>query len=120
MARKFYYDADGEKLGPVTGQELIYLRAEGEISDNTWVRPEDSQTWRPYAATDLREERKKQSGAGGLWRQLFRNLSPTTKIVMGLVAFTMLMLVGMAFYYLWPILLFVIALYILNRALKSK
>ena len=31
MARKFYYDHDGEKLGPVSGQELLHLRAQGEI-----------------------------------------------------------------------------------------
>ena len=38
MARKFIYDNGEEKLGPVTGRELLRLRAEGEIEDNTWVR----------------------------------------------------------------------------------
>lgn len=119
MARKFYYDADGEKLGPVTGQELLYLRAEGQIDDKTWVRAEDSQTWRPYAATDLREERKKEAGAG-LWRQLFRNISPATMVVLGLVLFSLLVLAVVAFVYLWPFLLFLFVLLLVVRMLNAK
>ena len=101
MARKFYYDADGEKLGPVTGQELLYLRAEGKIDNNTWVRAEDSQTWRPFSSVNLKEEREKAASAG-IWRQLFRNVSPGIMLVTGLVFFTLLVLVLVAAVHLWP------------------
>ena len=31
MARKFYYDNGSEKIGPVTGNELVRLRAAGQL-----------------------------------------------------------------------------------------
>lgn len=119
MARKFYYDADGEKLGPVTGQELLYLRAEGRIDDKTWVRAEDSQTWRPFASVDLREERRKESSAG-IWRQLFRNISPATMLVTGLVIFTLIVLMVTVAVFMWPFLLFLVAFFFVLRLMKMK
>lgn len=103
MARKFYYDADGEKLGPVTGQELLYLRAEGRINDATWVRAEDSQTWRPFSSVNLNEERRKEA-ATGPWRRMMRN-SPRTMLLLGLILLSLLVFVAVIFIYAWPLIL---------------
>ncbi len=56
MARKFYYDDGNEKHGPVSGDELVELRAQGVITNDTWVRREDNGTWRPLGTVDLSEE----------------------------------------------------------------
>lgn len=56
MARKFYYDDGKEKHGPVSGDELVQLRAQGVITNETWVRREDNGTWRPLGTVDLSEE----------------------------------------------------------------
>lgn len=56
MARKFYYDDGNEKHGPVSGDELVELRNQGVITNETWVRREDNGTWRPLGTVDLSEE----------------------------------------------------------------
>lgn len=119
MSRKFYYDVNGEKLGPVTGRELLYLRAEGKIDDRTWVRAEDSQTWRPYASVNLREERKKEAAAGPL-RSILRNMSPAILLVSGLVLFSLLVLAVVTAVYAWPLILCGLALLMVIRMMKIK
>ena len=119
MSRKFYYDIDGEKHGPVTGQELLYLRAGGKIDGKTWVRAENSQTWRPFDSVDLREERKKQASSG-IWRQLFRNISPGTLAIMGMVLVILVVLLVVAVSFLWPLLLVLLALALVSRLMKMK
>lgn len=119
MARKFYYDAGGEKLGPVTGQELLYLRAEGKIDNNTWVRAEGSQTWRPFSSVNLKEEREKAATAG-IWRRLFRNVSPGILLVTGLVLFSMLVLAVVAVVYAWPLILCGLALLLFIILMNTK
>lgn len=56
MARKFYYDTGEEKIGPVSGEDLLRLRASGDISNDTWVRRADSSTWRPLHSVNLHKE----------------------------------------------------------------
>ena len=56
MSRKFYYDTGTEKVGPVSGADLVRLRASGTITDQTWVRRADNNTWRPLSTVNLREE----------------------------------------------------------------
>lgn len=121
MARKFIYDTGEEKLGPVTGRELLRLRAEGEIDDNTWVRPADSQTWRPLRHTNLREEKEKESKRGiwsGLWQVLFRRMSFKTMLVLGLVAFVLLAMLVAAGIYLWPLFLVLLMIWLLGRLIQ--
>ena len=121
MARKFIYDTGEEKLGPVTGRELLRLRAEGEIDDNTWVRPANSRTWRPLRHTDLREEKDKESkrGAwGGLWRVLFRHMSFKTMLVLGLVAIVLLIMLVAVGIYLWPLFLVLLMIWLLGRLIQ--
>lgn len=119
MARKFYYDVDGEKLGPVSGQELLYLRAEGRIGAKTWVRAENSQTWRPFDSLDLSEERRK-AATTGLWRHLFRNISPSIMLIMGLVLLVFMVLLVVALQFLWPILLVVAAIVLAYRIIRKR
>lgn len=119
MARKFYYDHDGEKLGPVSGQELLHLRAQGEIDGNTWVRPEDSQTWRPLAHTDLREESEKRKNRGPLL-QMLSGLSPLTLLLMVLVIVILGGLFVAMLVYGWPLLLLLIAFIMFARIIQSK
>ena len=61
MARKFFYDTGEQKVGPVTGDRLVQLRAAGEIDDSTWVRRADSSTWRPLGSVNLREEEEREA-----------------------------------------------------------
>lgn len=119
MARKFYYDADGEKLGPVTGQELLYLRAEGRIGDNTWVRAEDSQTWRPFSAVNLNEERR-QEAAAGPWCRMLRAASPRTLLLGGLVMVSLLVFVAIAVVFAWPLILCGLAFLMVMALMKMK
>ncbi len=119
MSRKFYYDIDGEKHGPVTGQELLYLRAGGKIDGKTWVRAENSQTWRPFDSVDLSAERKQQASAGIL-SQLFRNIPLGTKIAIGLVLLIILVLLVIAIKFLWPILLVILAIAMFSHIIKMK
>ena len=119
MARKFYYYHDGEKLSPVTGQELLSLRAQGEIDGNTWVRPEESQTWRPLAHTDLREETEKKKNRGPLL-QMLSGLSPLTLLLMGLVITILVGLFVAMLVYGWPLLLLLILFVMCARIIQSK
>ena len=114
MARKFFYDTGEEKVGPVTGAQLVRLRALGEISDDTWVRRADSSTWRPLAATDLRKEEAAEAHPS-LWRLLFRTLSWRT-ILSGIAALIIFVtLISGLLYVAWPVFLFIAALCLLSR-----
>ncbi|MBQ9096439.1 MAG: DUF4339 domain-containing protein [Akkermansia sp.] len=119
MARKFYYDADGEKLGPVSGQELLYLRAEGRINDATWVRAEDSQTWRPFSSVNLNEERRKEAEAGP-WRRMLSSASPRTLLLLGLILLSLLVFVAVIFIYAWPLILCGLAFLMVMGLMKMK
>lgn len=121
MARKFIYDNGEEKLGPVTGRELLRLRAEGEIDDNTWVRPEESRTWRPLRHTDLREEKKKEASSGligSLWRMLVSHMSFKMMLVLGLVVVVLLAMLVVAGVYLWPLFLVLFMIWLLGRLIQ--
>lgn len=121
MARKFIYDNGEEKLGPVTGRELLRLRAEGEIDDNTWVRPEESRTWRPLRHTNLREEKEKEAKRGlwgGLWSVLFRSMSFKMMLVLGLVVVVLLAMLVVAGVYLWPLFLVLFMIWLLGRLIQ--
>ena len=121
MARKFIYDNGEEKLGPVTGRELLRLRAEGEIDDNTWVRPEESRTWRPLRHTDLREEKKKEASSGmigSLWRMLVGHMSFKMMLVLGLVVVVLLAMLVVAGVYLWPLFLVLFMIWLLGRLIQ--
>ena len=117
MARKFIYDNGEEKLGPVTGAELLRLRAEGEIDDNTWVRREDSATWRPLRNTDLREEREKEASRS-LWSLLFRHLSPGLKVAIFLFLLIIVVMLLTVAAYLWPVLLCLLLVWMLYRIIS--
>lgn len=97
MARKFYYDDGSEKHGPVSGDELVRLRAEGTISDETWVRREDNGTWRPLGTVDLHDEEEEARNpsllgvlrrSGLLWPAVLFVLGAAAVIIlaMGLIA----------------------------------
>lgn len=121
MARKFIYDNGEEKLGPVTGRELLRLRAEGEIDDNTWVRPAESRTWRPLRHTDLREEKKKEASSGmigSLWRMLVSHMSFKMMLVLGLVVVVLLAMLVVAGVYLWPLFLVLFMIWLLGRLIQ--
>lgn len=121
MARKFIYDNGEEKLGPVTGLELLRLRSEGEIDDNTWVRPVDSRTWRPLRHTNLRDEKEKEAKRGlwsGLWQVLFRRMSFKMMLVLGLVVVVLLAMLVVVGVYLWPLFLILFMIWLLSRLIQ--
>lgn len=117
MARKFIYDNGEEKLGPVTGLELLRLRSEGEIDDNTWVRPADSRTWRPLRHTNLRDEKEKEAKRG-LWQVLFRRMSFKMMLVLGLVVVVLLAMLVVVGVYLWPLFLILFMIWLLSRLIQ--
>ena len=118
MARKYYYDTGEQKIGPVTGNKLVQLRAAGEIDDNTWVRRADSSTWRPLSGINLREEEAEEANPS-LWRLLLRALSwQTILLLIALVIIFVTLLAGVIAF-AWPLLLVLLLLWFLNRASKS-
>lgn len=118
MARRFYYNVDGEKYGPVTGQRLLTLRAEGRISNDTWVRAENSQTWRPFVNVNLREERKKVSSRSLLFR-LLQGSSLRVWICLAVLLFAFLLFLIFLLKYAWPLLFMLIVMYAISQYIKS-
>ncbi|MDO5473215.1 MAG: DUF4339 domain-containing protein [Akkermansia sp.] len=117
MARKYYYDTGEEKIGPVTGNELVQLRAAGQIDNSTWVRREDSSTWRPLGSTDLREEEQEEANPS-LWKLLTRNLSTGNIILLISVVVVLVLLVLGVLSVAWPFVLVAVAVWILARAVR--
>lgn len=117
MARKFYYDTGTEKIGPVTGAELVRLRATGEISNETWVRRADNNTWRPLHTVNLREEEEEERNPG-LFTILKRSglLGPVLIILLGLVLFIVVAIGAIQLF--WPVLLVLFIFWLLAKALK--
>ena len=83
------------------------------------MRPEDSQTWRPLAHTDLREESEKRKNRGPLL-QMLSGLSPLTLLLMVLVIVILGGLFVAMLVYGWPLLLLLIAFIMFARIIQSK
>lgn len=117
MTRRYYYDSGKSKVGPVTGAELLQLRADGEIDGDTWVRRADSSTWRPLAQTDLRQEEEEESNPS-FWA-LLRRFVPLPYLIS--FALLLLLVLALAIGLLsvaWPLLLVLLFIWLLFRALK--
>lgn len=117
MARKFYYDTGTEKVGPVTGSDLVRLRASGEITDETWVRRADKNTWRPLHTVNLSEEEEEERNPG-LFTVLKRSglLVPALMMLAGLVIFLVLAVGAIQLF--WPVLLVIFVVWVFSKALK--
>lgn len=117
MARKFYYDTGTEKIGPVSGTELVRLRAAGEINDDTWVRRADNNTWRPLHSVNLTEEEEEERNPG-FFTLLRRSglLGPVLLILLGLVFFIVIAVGAIQLF--WPVLLVLFIFWLLGKALK--
>ena len=118
MARKFYYDTGDEKVGPVTGNDLVQLRARGEISNDTWVRRADSSTWRPLSSVNLREEEQEEANPT-LWKLLTRSLSWQTLLLLLALAIIFIALAIGVITFAWPLLLVLFVIWLLNFISKS-
>lgn len=114
MARKFYYDTGEQKVGPVTGNRLVQLRAAGEIADDTWVRRADSSTWRPLSSVDLREEEEQEANPS-LWRLLRRSFSWQSLLLLLAILIIFITLAVGFISLAWPFLLVLLVLWLLNR-----
>lgn len=116
MAKKFYYDNGSEKVGPITGEALLHLREQGELSADTWVRRADSETWRPLSSVDLTEEEEEERNPSML-RLLKRSGLLIPLVVMFVVFIVMALLLALllagAVVYLWPVLLVLLGLWLL-------
>lgn len=118
MARKFFYDNGEQKVGPVTGNRLVQLRAAGEIDDNTWVRRADSATWRPLHSVNLREEEEQEANPS-LWHLLTRSMSWQSLLLL-LAVVIIFIAIGIGLLaFAWPIVLVLLFLWLLNRMSKS-
>ncbi len=117
MARKFYYDTGSEKVGPVTGADLVRLRASGEISNETWVRRADSSTWRPLHTVNLSEEEEEERNPG-FFTILRRSglLGPVLIFILMLVGIIILMVGALQLF--WPVLLVLFIFWLLGKALR--
>lgn len=117
MERQFFYDTGAEKVGPVSGTDLVRLRASGEISDETWVRRADSSTWRPLHTVNLSEEEEEERNPG-LFTILKRSgmLGPLLLVVLGLVIFIIVTIGAIRVF--WPVLLVLFIIWLFSKALK--
>lgn len=117
MPRRYYYDTGTEKIGPVSGEELLRLRAEGTLSDDTWVRREDNGTWRPLRTVDLRREEEAAANPS-LWSLLLRSglLGPLVLLALGAVVF--LLLAAGVVRVFWPLLLVIFIVWLFGKALR--
>ena len=117
MARQFYYDTGEEKVGPVSGEDLVRLRASGDISDETWVRRADSSTWRPLHTVNLHEEEEEVRNPG-LFTILKNSgmLGPLLIILLGLVLFIVITIGAIKLF--WPVLLVLFVIWLFSKALK--
>ena len=117
MARQFYYDTGSEKIGPVSGTDLVRLRASGEINDDTWVRRADNNTWRPLHTVNLSEEEEEERNPG-FFTLLRRSglLGPVLIILLGLVFFIVIAIGAIQLF--WPVLLVLFIFWLLAKALK--
>ena len=117
MARKFYYDTGTEKVGPVSGADLVRLRASGEISNETRVRRADKNTWRPLHTVNLAEEEEEERNPG-LFTILKRSglLGPVLIVLLGLVLFIVIAIGAIKVF--WPVLLLLFIFWLLAKALK--
>lgn len=115
---KYYYDTGESKVGPVTGNELVRLRAAGEIAPDTWVRRADSQTWRPLSQTDLREEEEQEANPS-LWRFFLRHVSLGNIILLAALLIVALAFIIGIISYAYPVVIGIIILLLLVRLLRS-
>jgi hypothetical protein len=117
MARQFYYDTGSEKIGPVSGTELVRLRSTGEINDDTWVRRADNNTWRPLHTVNLREEEEEERNPG-FFTLLRRSglLGPVLILLLGLVIFIVIAIGAIQLF--WPVLLVLFIFWLLGKALR--
>ena len=118
MARQFYYDTGKEKIGPVTGYDLLRLRTEGSIEDSTWVRRADSLTWRHFSEVDLRKEEEEEANPS-LWRLLMRHTSWRGVLLFVAVVTVLLALFIGLISVAGPLLLVLLILWILRRLIKG-
>lgn len=118
MARQFYYDTGSEKIGPVSGADLVRLRATGEINDETWVRRADNNTWRPLHTVNLSQEEEEERNPG-LFTILKRSglLGPLLIFLLGLVLFIVFAVGAIKLF--WPVLLVIFFIWLLNKALNG-
>ena len=114
MARKYFYDNGEEKIGPVSGNQLVRLRAAGEISDDTWVRRADSGTWRPLSSVNLREEEQEEANPS-LWKLLLRSFSWQTLLMLFALAIIFVAVAAGLIAFAWPLLLVLLIIWALNR-----
>ncbi len=117
MARKYYYDTGEEKVGPVDGEELLRLRSTGQLAADTWVRAENSSTWRPLSSVDLREE-EEEAANPSIWKQLLRHVPLPTLILWGAVMVVILALLVFFISAFWPLLLAVALVLLLMASVR--
>ncbi len=120
MAQQFYYDSGTEKIGPISGVDLVQLSHEGRITPDTWVRRAESSTWRRLADIDLTKEKEKEQKRS-FWRAIWQQLTPAHIVgILCLLLFLggVLTLGVMALKVLWPILLVLLVFWWLSRVLK--
>ena len=92
-------------------------KATGEITDETWVRRADNNTWRPLHTVNLSAEEEEERNPG-LFTILKRSglLGPVLVILLGLVLFIVVAIGAIKVF--WPVLLMLFIFWLLSKALK--
>ncbi len=115
MSRKFYYDTGEEKGGPVSGFDLLKLRHQGVINDNTWVKEGKSSTWHKLTAVNLSKE-EKEAANPSFFHILTHHLSLSTIILFVAVLAVLLVLFVGIFWVAWPFFLLAPVLWLIARS----
>lgn len=119
MAKKYYYDNGSEKIGPITGEELLQLREQGAIPADTWVRRDGSETWRPLNSVDLKEEEEELRNPSMLKVLTKSGMLVPLLILLAALAVIIVLLIG-AIEFFWPVLLVLFIVWLLSKALKEQ
>lgn len=118
MAKKYYYDNGTEKIGPITGEELLQLREQGAIPADTWVRRADSETWRPLNSVDLTAEEEELRNPSMLKVLTRSGMLVPLLILLAALAVIIFLVIG-AVQFFWPVLLVIFIVWLLSKALKD-
>lgn len=94
---RYYYDDGSARKGPVSYRELVQLSDEGVLSSDSWIRKENSPTWRRLKDTDFAEE--KTSPTNGILASL--SYRQKLWLIIGILLLAPLVIVGAICFFLF-------------------
>lgn len=104
---RYYYDDGSARKGPVSFRELEQLSAEGVINPDSWIRKENSPTWRRMKDTDFSDD--KPTPAGGFLAAL--SARQKLWLIIGILILAPIVIVGAICFFLFKALVSLLKLF---------